>query len=230
MCGCAVSTQLVPLFFVLPSPGKSCTSSPSPFLKPFVTRCQPTELCRLKQEPPLEPRAHRRSYVAHWARPGTSLGDCGVWHSHQWHWDSVWPQNVNSTGLLRPPDKICTLMRTMLRTRSITASHRGRPSRTAQDPQPRTLDGPGAQAGEEGDAETSFSRRGHTCRKQAITGTNSPLVRLWEVRAVAVSAPMGEVVKFVFQEKLFLPLASAALVCRVKFSGASEEVWFFVGI
>lgn len=138
MCGCAVGTQLVPLFFVLPSPGKSCTSSPSPFLKPFMTRCQPTELCRLKQEPPLEPRAHRPSCVAHRTRPGTSLRDCGVWHGHRSHWDSVWPQNVNSTGLLRPPG-LSVLTWTMLQTHSITASHRGRPSRTAQDPQPRTL-------------------------------------------------------------------------------------------
>ena len=87
--------------------------------------------------------------------------------------------------------------------------------------------GPGAQAGEEGDAETLFSRRGHTCMKQAITCTNSPLVRLWEVRAVAVSAPTGEMVKFVFGEELF-PLASAASVCGVKFSRASEKVWFFL--
>lgn len=55
-------------------------------------------------------------------------------------------------------------------------------------------------------------------------------VRLWEVSAAAVSGPTGEVVKFVFLEESFLPLASAASVCGMKFSGASEEVWLFLGV
>jgi len=56
------------------------------------------------------------------------------------------------------------------------------------------------------------------------------MVMLWEVRAVAVSAPTEEMVKFVFPEESFLPPASAASVCGAKFSGASEEVWFFLGV
>lgn len=117
----------------------------------------------------------------------------------------------------------------MLITHLITACHRWSLSHRGELPQPRTLGWALRMGKRETGRNCIFQDRTYM-NEMSIVGTNSPLVRLWEVRAVAVSDPTGEMVKFVFLEESFLPLASAASVCGMKFSGASEEVWLFLGV
>lgn len=63
----------------------------------------------------------------------------------------------------------------------------------------------------------------------SVISRNSPKVLLWEVRAAALSGPTGEMVTSVLLEESLLPVAAVS-VCGVKFPGASEEAWLFLGV
>lgn len=120
--------------------------------------------------------------------------------------------------------QICTLTWSMLLTQSQCAMEGA--EATGLTHSPGLLDGHQGR----GRGRNFIFQEGTYTHKTDITGTHSPMVMLWEVRAVAVSAPKGEMVKSVFPEESFLSLASTASVCGVTFSGASEEVWLFLGI
>lgn len=66
-------------------------------------------------------------------------------------------------------------------------------------------------------------------RDMSVISLNSPKVLLWEVRAAALSGPTGEMVTSVLLEESLLPVAAVS-VCGVKFPGASEEAWLFLGV
>lgn len=144
----------------------------------------------------------------------------------------LWIQSGH--GMSDPQDcsgsrQICTLSWSMLITHLITACHRCTLGPRSEPPQPRTL-GWALRTGKR-EKGRYFTFQDQTYRNEmSIAGTNSPIVRLWEVRAVAVSGPTGEMVKFVFPEESFLPPASAASVCGMKSSGASEDVWLFLAV